>query len=488
MKRKLEKQQEQPSPLTIERVLAQFTSESGESAGAPFDLPIDVTVDKLQLLCNAFLETQEKVPYLFFVDGEEIKESLVKTLTGRQQPIEPEKVLEIVYAPQALFRVQAVTRCTASIPGHEEAVLVASFSPDGRHLASGSGDTTVRFWDIHTQTPHHTCKGHQNWVLCVTWAPDGKKIASGCKNGQIFLWDPETGKQLGRTLCGHKAWVTCICWEPLHRNAECRWLASSGKDGTVRIWDVVLGQTRLTLSGHTRAVTCVRWGGTGLLYTASQDCTIKVWRADTGILCRTLQCHGHWVNVLALNTDYAMRTGAFDPRKGRSDDAVCDTAELQRRAQERYDEARGKEPERLASGSDDFTLALWLPETNKKPLERMTGHQQLVNDVRFSPDMRLLASASFDKSVKLWDGRTGKFLAALRGHVKAVYQIAWSADSRLLVSGSSDSTLKLWDVSTRKIAGDLPGHADEVYTVDWSPDGSQVVSGGKDKVLRLWRK
>lgn len=478
----------QPDPITVERVLAQFKSESGESAGAPFDLPIDVNVAKLQLLCNAFLETEEKVPYLFFVDGEEIRESLLKTLTAKQQPIESEKVVEIVYAPQALFRVQAVTRCTASIPGHEEAVLVASFSPDGRHLASGSGDTTVRFWDIHTQTPHHTCKGHKNWVLCVAWSPDGRKLASGCKNGQIFLWDPESGQQTGRTLYGHKEWITCLCWEPLHRNVECRQLASSGKDGTVRVWDVTLGQTRLTLSGHTRSVTCVRWGGTGLLYTASQDCTIKVWRADTGILCRTLQCHGHWVNVLALNTDYAMRTGAFDPRKGHGDGTHYSAEELQQRAERRYQEARGGDPERLASGSDDFTLALWLPETEKKPLTRMTGHQQLVNDVRFSPDMRLLASASFDKSLKLWDGRTGKFLAAFRGHVGPVYQLAWSADSRLIVSGSSDSTLKLWDVSSRKITGDLPGHADEVYTVDWSPDGSQVVSGGKDKVLRIWRK
>ena len=73
---------------------------------------------------------------------------------------------------------------------------------------------------------------------------------------------------------------------------------------------------------------------------------------------------------------------------------------------------------------------------------RMTGHQQLVNDVKFSPDSRLIASASFDKSIKLWDGRTGAFLTTLRGHVQAVYQIAWSADSRLLVSGSADSTLK----------------------------------------------
>lgn len=77
-------------------------------------------------------------------------------------------------------------------------------------------------------------------------------------------------------------------------------------------------------------------------------------------------------------------------------------------ALKRYEAARGSEHERLVSGSDDFTLFLWTPETEKKPVARMTGHQQLVNDVRFSPDTRLLASASFDKSIKIWDGRTGK--------------------------------------------------------------------------------
>lgn len=132
------------------------------------------------------------------------------------------------------------------------------------------------------------------------------------------------------------------------------------------------------------------------------------------------------------------------------------------------------------SGSDDFTLFLWHPTESKKPIARMTGHQQLINHVAFSPDGRLLASASFDKSIKLWCGKTGKyvasfafftfncnfacfrFLGTLRGHVQAVYQVAWSGDSRLLVSGSADSTLKLWDVRTRKLAVDLPGHADEV--------------------------
>lgn len=69
---------------------------------------------------------------------------------------------------------------------------------------------------------------------------------------------------------------------------------------------------------------------------------------------------------------------------------------------------QGSAPERLVSGSDDFTLFLWNPAEDKKPLARMTGHSALVNEVLFSPDTRLLASASFDKSIKIWDGRTGK--------------------------------------------------------------------------------
>uniref|UniRef100_A0A3Q3MLI2 Uncharacterized protein n=1 Tax=Labrus bergylta TaxID=56723 RepID=A0A3Q3MLI2_9LABR len=81
---------------------------------------------------------------------------------------------------------------------------------------------------------------------------------------------------------------------------------------------------------------------------------------------------------------------------------------------------QGQAPERLVSGSDDFTLFLWNPAEDKK------------------------------------------YLMSLRGHVGSVYQVAWSADSRLLVSGSSDSTLKVWDVKTGKLNMDLPGHADEV--------------------------
>ena len=80
------------------------------------------------------------------------------------------------------------------------------------------------------------------------------------------------------------------------------------------------------------------------------------------------------------------------------------------------------QPERLASGSDDFTMFMWEPSARKQPLnERMTGHVQLINHVLFSPDGRWLASGSFDKTVKLWRGLTGEFITTLRGHTGPVY-------------------------------------------------------------------
>ncbi|KAF7393335.1 hypothetical protein HZH66_009168 [Vespula vulgaris] len=194
---------------------------------------------------------------------------------------------------------------------------------------------------------------------------------------------------------------------------------------------------------------------------------------------QTLEGHGHWVNTLALNVDYALRTGPF--QLSNTKDKIENPLEYAKKQYTSVGE------EKLVSGSDDFTLFLWKPEKEKKPIARMTGHQQLINDVKFSPDGRIIASASFDKSIKLWDSNTGNYIASLRGHVQAVYSITWSADSRLLLSGSADSTLKVWSMKTKKLYEDLPGHADEVYAVDWSPDGLRVASGGKDKVLKLWQ-
>lgn len=94
-------------------------------------------------------------------------------------------MVQIKFQPLAVFRVRPVGRCTDTLQGHAEAVLHVSFSPDGKKLASGGGDATVRFWDMNTATPFFTCRGHKSHVLCTAWSPHGKLFASGDLKGEI---------------------------------------------------------------------------------------------------------------------------------------------------------------------------------------------------------------------------------------------------------------------------------------------------------------
>ncbi len=402
--------------------------------------------------------------------------------------ISTEEVQRISAAPQAVFRVQAVSRCASTIPGHGEAILATQFSPrSSSRMVSGSGDHTARVWDCDTGTPVHTLKGHSGWVLAVSWSPDDSRIATGSMDNTVRIWDPKTGKQLGKPMKGHTQFVTNLAWEPYHmqKPGEPR-LASASKDATVRVWSTNQQTIELVLSGHEACVTCVKWGGTGFIYTGSRDKTIKIWNAKDGTLAHSLKAHAHWVNHLALSTDFVIRTAYYDHTgqiPGSEEGKVA-------KAKERFLKAatiQGEVVERLVSASDDFTMYLWEPSKGTKPVARMLGHQKQVNHVTFSPDTLLIASSSFDNHTKIWNARDGKFINTLRGHVAPVYQCAFSPDSRLLITGSKDTTLKVWDMRTFKLSVDLPGHKDEVFAVDWSPDGQKVGSGGKDKAVRIWR-
>ncbi len=143
----------------------------------------------------------------------------------------------------------------------------------------------------------------------------------------------------------------------------------------------------------------------------------------------------------------------------------------------------------LATASDDKTAKIWDLNT-KRELLTLSGHESFVRAVAFSPDSKRVATGAADNTAKIWDAQSGKELLSLTGHTAAISSLVFSHDNRFIVTGSNDKTAKIWDTETGKEIGTLSGHTAAIWSVAVSPncfeEGSYIATGSGDKTVKIW--
>ncbi|MBI1761067.1 MAG: AAA-like domain-containing protein [Acidobacteria bacterium] len=365
--------------------------------------------------------------------------------------------------------------------GHSDRVLSVAFSPDGKRLATGSSDRTVKLWDTATGQELLTLKEPAGQIISVAFSPDGTRLATGSE-ARTVLWDSATGQEL-LALSGPASLVYAVAFSP-----DGKHLATGNSDQTAKLWDAATGQRLLTLKGHASLVYAVAFSPDGKrLATGSADQTAKLWDAATGQELLTLKGHSINVSAVAFSPDgQRLATGSYDRTAKLWDAATgAELLTLKGHSDAACLIAFSPDGQRLATGSYDRTAKLWNAATGQELLT-LKGHSDSVSSVAFSPDGKNVASGSMDRTVKLWDAATGQALLTLKGHSDAISSVAFSPDGKRLATGSADRTVKLWNAATGQELLTLKGHSDFVMSVAFSPDGQRLATGSYDRTAKLW--
>lgn len=400
------------------------------------------------------------------------------------------------------------TKNIAVLTGHQNGVTHIAISGDSRKLASVAADEKfVRLWNINTHRHITDIKGKFNAIHSLAYSPDSDIIAAGDFDGTVKLLSTEKKKQIA-SLVGHRLAPSDIT-EPgsvltLAFSPDSETLASGSRDTTIRLWNTKTTHHKVTLTGHSGWVTTVVFSSdgktiaSGATYTHwSSDSSIRLWDAKTGKHLRTIE------------TPDLVRRLAFSPDNEtlasiNTNNAIhiwnTNTGEL--KIDFTKQRVKSKPISVFPDGkkeiyeNDDETYTLLDVETgHQKPFLRglnpslsllYSPFSRSIEMLTYSPDRKTLAIKD-NKSVVLWDIETDSHIATLSGHLKTISSIKFSPNGQFL-STAADKTIYLWDTKTGKQKAAYTRDARyQNFTHVFSPDSELLATPAKDpKMVQLW--
>jgi len=430
---------------------------------------------------------------------------------------------------------------STTLRGHEDAIYMAVFSPDGDMLVTAGDDATARVWHLTTASVH-VLRGHDDDVLTVVFSPDATSVATGSMDGSVRVWplDFDDSRALVARAEGssgirapHVGWSLSTGIGHLALAADDRTVITHSGGGEIRRWDIdsgesrVVGQAAMPETGLAPERPPVSKDGK-LIATRGENYTIDLWETETGKR-RSLSGHEAKVGPGTFTPDsrYLISAGAdgkviiwdTDGEGSRTLDVgepvtagalaedgrsfvVMGDSQVRLFDFETLRELKALKltrERRLAVSMSRVVLApdnawlliqsfgigniLWNLASGES--EEVDLSELDASSVALSPDGRLLAGGTGARQIVLWDVQSRQ-RRIFRGHTDLIFQLAFSPDGERLASVSYDRTVRLWDTRTGD-ARVLRGHAGGVATLDFSRDGSLLVTGGDDNTLRVWR-